>query len=89
MLLKNHSDNYVVILGGFHTNRVHRKYITYPSLFRQKDLRNSLPTQYLSSLITAVQNDAKKISAKRASSIAIIQLYNSTFKFDNDLLFKE
>ena len=88
MLWKNHSDNYVVILGGFNTNKVHRKYITYPSLFKQKDLRNSLPTQYLSHLINAVQNDAKKITARRASSIAIIQVYNSTCKLDNDILFK-
>jgi SAM-dependent methyltransferase len=89
ILRKNHSDNYVVILGGFYTNRVHRKYITYPSLFKHKDLRNSLPTQYLSHLVTAVQNDAKKIIARRASSIAIIQVYNSSYKLDNDMFFKE
>jgi citrate lyase beta subunit len=43
--------SYILVLGGLKTNKIHRKYITYPSLFKKLDLRTVEPGQYIEELI--------------------------------------
>lgn len=70
------SKKILVKLGGPSTNRIHRKWITYPTLFLKRDIRSENPNGYGAAMIKSIIHDLKYMGVHRASFFALITLYN-------------
>ena len=81
----------LVVLGGPRANRVHRKWITYPSLFLNRDYRTENPDGYGLAMQKSIAEDLKYKGLHRASFLGLITLYNMSdeeIKLFSDNLFK-
>jgi hypothetical protein len=68
-------------LGGPKCNKVHRKYITYPIIFRRGDQRYINKNEYNQELKTAIEYDLKNVKRNQESFYALLLQSNTTSDF--------
>lgn len=86
---KSHiKQTFLMTLGGPKSNRVHRKFITIPTLLLKKDFRALHPEKYFSEMSRAAAKDLRYKGCHRAAFYVLINCYNFDAK-DISKLFKE
>jgi len=85
------SDNkqtFLMTLGGPKSNRIHRKFITLPTLLLNKDFRVLHPKKYFDEMSRSATSDLSYTGYHQAAFYVLINCYNFNAK-DISKLFKE
>jgi hypothetical protein len=84
----NNKQTFLMTLGGPKSNRVHRKFITIPTLLLHKDFRALQPEKYLNEMSRAAIGDLSYKGYHRAAFYVLINCYNFNAE-DISKIFKE
>jgi len=84
----NNKQTFLMTLGGPKSNRIHRNFITIPTLLRNKDFRALHPEKYFYEMSRSATADLSYTGYHQAAFYVLINCYNFNSK-DISKLFKE